>query len=61
MKLISSEARVTNSAKLASARVTQILNLRNVVRNLPLLQKALAGSRSQLLNIVHDVGFVPAV
>jgi len=32
-----------------------MLNLRNVVRNLPLLQKALEGSRSQLLQIIHDV------
>ena len=33
----------------------QILNLRNVVKNLPLLRKALEGTRSQLLTIVHEV------
>jgi len=32
-----------------------MLNLRSVVKNLPLLQKALAGGRSQLLVIIHDV------
>lgn len=55
-KLAASEACVSNTAKSASARVSQMLNLRNVVRNLPLLQKALEGSRSQLLRIIHDVG-----
>ncbi|KIM81717.1 hypothetical protein PILCRDRAFT_97607 [Piloderma croceum F 1598] len=53
--LAASEARATNTAKSASARVSQMLNLRNVVRNLPLLQKALEGSRSQLLQIIQDM------
>ncbi|KAF8168490.1 muts domain V-domain-containing protein [Crassisporium funariophilum] len=53
--LASSEARVTTSAKPASQRVLQILNLRNVVKNIPLLRKSLEGSRSQLLRIVHDM------
>ncbi|KAH9487238.1 MutS protein-like protein 4 [Psilocybe cubensis] len=50
--LVSSEVRPSTSAKPASQRVTQILNLRNVVKNLPLLQKAIEGCRSQLLRIV---------
>lgn len=37
-----------------------MLNLRNVVRNLPLLQKALEGSRSQLLKIIHNVSVTSA-
>ena len=41
--------------KRVSQRVLQILNLRNVVNNLPVLRKALEGSHSQLLRIVHDV------
>jgi hypothetical protein len=57
LQLASEEARVTTSVKPASARVLQMLNLRNIVKNLPLLQKALAGSRSQLLGIIHEVLF----
>ncbi|KAF9482407.1 hypothetical protein BDN70DRAFT_853443 [Pholiota conissans] len=39
----------------ASYRILQILNLRNVVKNLPLLRQALHGCRSQLLRIVCDM------
>jgi DNA mismatch repair protein MSH4 len=46
---------VSSTAKSASARVAQLLNLRNVVRNLPKLQEALSGCQSQLLRIIHDV------
>ncbi|GLB36707.1 putative mutS family domain IV [Lyophyllum shimeji] len=53
--LAAQEVRIANTAKPASARVLQMLNLRSVVKNLPLLQKALAGSRSQLLQIIHDL------
>lgn len=55
VSLASEETRVTSSVKPASARVLQMLNLRSVVKNLPLLQKALAGSRSQLLGIIHEM------
>ncbi|KAH0590086.1 hypothetical protein H2248_000261 [Termitomyces sp. 'cryptogamus'] len=55
VSLASQEVRVANTAKVASSRILQMLNLRNVVKNLPLLQKALAGSQSQLLRIIHDV------
>lgn len=58
MQLAASEARVSNSAKSAAVRVSQMLNLRNIVRNLPLLQKALDGSRSHLLQIIHNVGMI---
>lgn len=54
-QLAAEETRVTTSVKPASARVLQMLNLRNVVKNLPLLQKALVGTRSQLLGIIHEV------
>ncbi|EGN92714.1 hypothetical protein SERLA73DRAFT_172695 [Serpula lacrymans var. lacrymans S7.3] len=53
--LAASEARPSNSPKFASLRVSQMLNLRSFVRNLPLLQKALSGTRSQLLSIIHDM------
>lgn len=32
-----------------------MLNLRNLVKNIPRLRKALDGSQSQLLQIVHEV------
>ncbi|KIJ98256.1 hypothetical protein K443DRAFT_104257 [Laccaria amethystina LaAM-08-1] len=53
--LASSESRAVSNAKPAALRVSQILNLRSVVKNLPLLRKALERSRSQLLVIVHDM------
>ncbi|KAI9462694.1 muts domain V-domain-containing protein [Boletus coccyginus] len=58
-KLISSlatlEARPSNSAKTASARVSQMLSLQNVIRSLPFLRKALANSNSQLLQLIHEM------
>ncbi|TFK71735.1 hypothetical protein BDN72DRAFT_764445 [Pluteus cervinus] len=53
--LASSEARVTNNAKPASARVGQLLNLRVVVKNVYALRVALEGSQSRLLRILHDM------
>ncbi|KAK7468350.1 MutS protein msh4 [Stygiomarasmius scandens] len=53
--LVSSESKPTNTAQGAAARVSQMLNLRNVVHNLPLLRNALEGTRSQLLQIVHNM------
>ncbi|KZT09019.1 uncharacterized protein LAESUDRAFT_742230 [Laetiporus sulphureus 93-53] len=53
--LVASEARVMSTAKPAAARVTQMLNLRNVVKNIPLLAKAMEGSRSQLLRVIVDM------
>ncbi|KAI0809119.1 muts domain V-domain-containing protein [Irpex lacteus] len=53
--LASSEARSTSTAKTASSRVSQMLNLRDIVKSLPLLAKALQGSRSQLLVIVREM------
>ncbi|KII94447.1 hypothetical protein PLICRDRAFT_428887 [Plicaturopsis crispa FD-325 SS-3] len=53
--LAASETQATTTAKVASARVSQMLSLRNMVRSLPLLQSALAGSKSQLLQIIHDM------
>jgi DNA mismatch repair protein MSH4 len=57
-KLAASDTRISNTAKAASARVSQMLNLRSVVRNLPSLQKALTGCHSQLLRIIHNVRIV---
>ncbi|THV01237.1 hypothetical protein K435DRAFT_750386 [Dendrothele bispora CBS 962.96] len=53
--LASFESKPTNTAQGAAARVSQMLNLRNIVHNLPLLSKALEGTRSQLLQIVHEM------
>ncbi|KAI0757543.1 muts domain V-domain-containing protein [Daedaleopsis nitida] len=50
--LVSSEVREVSSAKLASARVAQMLVLRNIVQTVPRLAKALEGSRTQLLQII---------
>lgn len=55
-QLAASEARETSTAKLAAARVAQMLSLRNIVKNMPVLAKALTGSRSRPLRIVLDVG-----
>jgi DNA mismatch repair protein MSH4 len=54
-QLAASEAKESSTAKPASARVVQMLNLRNVVRNLPLLRKALEGSRLSLLQYICEV------
>ncbi|KAI9065774.1 hypothetical protein FKP32DRAFT_1665232 [Trametes sanguinea] len=58
-KLISSlascEVREISTAKTASARVAQMLNLRNIVQSLPRLAKALQGSRAQLLQIIQEM------
>ncbi|KAF9007936.1 muts domain V-domain-containing protein [Cyathus striatus] len=53
--LASSEAHPTATAKPASQRVSQILNLQSVVKNVPLLRKALEGSRSQLLQVIYSM------
>ncbi|KAH9982044.1 muts domain V-domain-containing protein [Lactifluus volemus] len=53
--LASSETRETSSARTASSRVTQMLNLRDVVRRLPALEKALIGSKSELLRIICNM------
>ncbi|KAJ7701550.1 muts domain V-domain-containing protein [Mycena rosella] len=53
--LASSETKITSAAKPAAARVSQMLELRNLVRNLPALQKALEGGQSQLLKIVYEM------
>ncbi|KAJ7079998.1 muts domain V-domain-containing protein [Mycena belliarum] len=53
--LASSSTKETSAAKPAAARVSQMLDLRNLVRNLPALQKALEGSQSQLLKIICDM------
>ncbi|KAE9397228.1 hypothetical protein BT96DRAFT_860285 [Gymnopus androsaceus JB14] len=53
--LSTSETKLTNSAQVASTRVTQMLNLRNVIRNLPRLQKALKTTKSQLLRIIYEM------
>ncbi|KAG2023704.1 DNA mismatch repair protein MSH2, variant 3 [Coprinopsis cinerea AmutBmut pab1-1] len=55
ISLASSEARETSSAKMASQRVSQMLNLRNIVAQIPLLRTALQGCRSQLLRIICDM------
>ncbi|KIY64938.1 hypothetical protein CYLTODRAFT_438032 [Cylindrobasidium torrendii FP15055 ss-10] len=55
VSLVSSETRPTTTAQGASARVSQMLSLRNIVKCIPQLRDALASSQSQLLRIVHDM------
>lgn len=57
MQLASNETREASSARTASSRVTQMLNLKNVMRHLPPLQKALVGSKSELLKIICNVRY----
>ncbi|EIW86225.1 hypothetical protein CONPUDRAFT_45677 [Coniophora puteana RWD-64-598 SS2] len=58
-KLISSlaayEVTISSSARPASARVLQMLNLRSLVRNIPNLRRALHGSQSTLLRIIEKM------
>jgi DNA mismatch repair protein MSH4 len=55
LQLAAFETREVSTAKTAATRVAQMLNLRSVIRSLPLLQRATDSSRSQLLQFVHDV------
>ncbi|KAJ7874954.1 DNA mismatch repair protein MutS, partial [Mycena olivaceomarginata] len=41
--------------KSAAARVSQMLDLRNIIKNLPPLQTALEGSQSRPLRIIHEM------
>ncbi|KZT68826.1 hypothetical protein DAEQUDRAFT_751159 [Daedalea quercina L-15889] len=53
--LATSEACETSTAKTAAARVAQMLNLRNIVKTMPLLSRVLGSCRSQLLGIVAEM------
>lgn len=55
VQLAASEARVSNGARAASSRVSQMLQLRSVVKNIPIVRDAVKGCRSRLLEIVCDV------
>lgn len=55
VQLASNETREASSARTASSRVTQMLNLKDVMRHLPALQKSLVGSKSELLSIICNV------
>lgn len=55
VSLASSETKPTTTAQGASTRVSQMLNLRNIVKCIPQLQEALAGCKSHLLRIVCDM------
>ncbi|TFY64076.1 hypothetical protein EVJ58_g2870 [Rhodofomes roseus] len=53
--LAASEARESNTAKPAAVRVSQMLSLRNMVKTMPILSRALGGCRSQLLIIIAEM------
>ncbi|EJD04505.1 uncharacterized protein FOMMEDRAFT_83663 [Fomitiporia mediterranea MF3/22] len=53
--LAASEARTSNGSKAASSRVSQMLQLRSVIRNIPVVRDAVKGCRSRLLEIVCDM------
>ncbi|KAI0028854.1 muts domain V-domain-containing protein [Vararia minispora EC-137] len=53
--LAASEAKGVGTARMASSRVAQLLNLRNAVKTLPELQRALRGSNSQLLRTIFEM------
>lgn len=57
VQLASNETREASSARTASSRVTQMLNLKDVIRHLPALQKSLVGSKSELLSIICNVRY----
>ncbi|KAL5518469.1 MSH4 [Sanghuangporus vaninii] len=58
-KLISSfatsEARVSNAARFAASRVSQMLQLRGFVKQIPTVRDAIKGCQSRLLKIVYDM------
>ncbi|KAI0727611.1 muts domain V-domain-containing protein [Fomitopsis betulina] len=53
--LAASDARESGSAKPAAARVAQMLTLRNLVKTMPLLARALSACRSQLLGVIGEM------
>ncbi|OCB89217.1 hypothetical protein A7U60_g3583 [Sanghuangporus baumii] len=58
-KLISSfamsEARVSNAARSAASRVSQMLQLRGFVKQIPTVRDAIKGCQSRLLEVVYDM------
>lgn len=54
-QLAASEARVSNAARSATSRVSQMLHLRGFVKKIPLIRDAVNACRSRLLEIVYDV------
>lgn len=58
LQLVASEAREVSTAKTAYLRITQMLNLRNVLRVIPMIHDALAGSRTALLREIAEVSVV---
>jgi len=55
LQLVASEDRETATAKLASARVGQILSLRNAIRSLKGLRNATQGCTSRLMEVIAQV------
>ncbi|KAG8923711.1 MutS protein msh4 [Tulasnella sp. 418] len=55
VSLTTSESKPTSTTQVAAARVSRMLNLRNVIRSLPTLQQALQGSQCRLLNIILEM------
>ncbi|TCD71448.1 MutS protein msh4 [Steccherinum ochraceum] len=53
--LATSDTAEASSSKVASTRVTQMLTLRSVMKNLPLLAKAIRGSRSYMLPCLEQM------
>ncbi|KAL5495776.1 MSH4 [Sanghuangporus weigelae] len=53
--LATSEARVSNAARSAASRVSQMLQLRGFVKQMPTVREAIKGCQSRLLEIVYDM------
>ena len=57
LQIAASETTETNSARTAASRVSQMLSIRNIVKSMPVLARALVGSRSQLLQVIREVRY----
>ncbi|KZS90242.1 hypothetical protein SISNIDRAFT_551573 [Sistotremastrum niveocremeum HHB9708] len=53
--LVASEAREVSTAKSAFARITQMLNLRNLIRVVPMIHDALVGSKTPMLREIAEI------
>ncbi|KAL5534740.1 hypothetical protein ACEPAG_1204 [Sanghuangporus baumii] len=53
--LATSEARVSNAARSAASRVSQMLQLRGFIKQMPTVRDAIKGCQSRLLEIVYDM------
>lgn len=55
IQLVATETRESSGPKVASIRVSQMLQLRSIVKNIPVVRDAVRGCHSRLMEIVCEV------